>query len=57
MENVERSDKADLRQQISRTAEELMRAVLKRVQVAEEVSHLRSELTTLQLCEVGRDEG
>jgi hypothetical protein len=55
-ENVERSDKADQRQQIARTAEELMRAVLKRVQVAEEVSHLRSELTTLQLQEVGRDE-
>lgn len=48
-ENVEKSDKVELRQQMSKTAEESIRAVLKRIQVAEEVSSLRSGLISLQL--------
>lgn len=55
-ENVERSEKAELRQQILRSAEELMRASLKRVQLAEEVAHVRAELAAAQLQEAGRDE-
>jgi len=55
-ENVERSDKAELRQQILKTAEELMRASLKKVQLAEEVAHLRSEIVSNDMREVSREE-
>ena len=41
---------------MARTAEESIRAVLRRVQTAEEVSSLRSGLLALQLQEVERDE-
>ena len=55
-ENVENADKAELRQQLLKTAEELMRGSLRRIQFAEEVSYIKAELVDLKLKEFDRDE-
>jgi len=55
-ENVENADKAELRLQLLKTAEDLLRGSLRRVQTAEEVSHLQTELAALKLKEIDRDE-
>jgi hypothetical protein len=55
-ENVENADKADLRLQLLKAAEELLRGSLRRVQLAEEVSYLQADLHALKLKEIDREE-
>ena len=55
-ENVEKLDKADLRKDILRSAEEQLRAGLKRVQLAEEIAHYLNKLKALETKEVDREE-
>ena len=55
-ENVESQEKAELRQNLLKAAEEVMRGSLRRLQFAEEVSYLKSELAEAKMREVDRDE-
>lgn len=55
-ENVENQEKAELRSTLLKTAEESLRASLRRVQFAEEVAHLRLELFLQQTKVVDREE-
>jgi len=55
-ENVDVLDKAELRQNLLKTAEDLMRGSLRRIQFAEEVSHIKADLVDLKLKEVDRND-
>ena len=55
-ENVKSSDKAELRMSLLKAAEDVLRASLKRLQLAEEVKHIQSELGKLKAREINTDE-
>jgi hypothetical protein len=55
-ENVENLEKAEQRSTLLKTAEELMRGSLKRIQLAEEVSHIKAELEEQKVKQVERNE-
>lgn len=55
-ENVESSEKAEQRKLLLTTSEEVMRASLKRIQLAEELAYIKGELAAAKAMTLDRDE-
>ena len=55
-ENVVNQEKAESRLNLLKTAEEIMRGSMRRLQFAEEIAHIKAELTSFKMREVDKKE-